>query len=307
MRERADVVADVASHGSPVSSARPRRRARRPASAVDLAVQRDLLERRGGRAARSTRGRASAPTPSTAVCTTISSRASRSRFDGERLADAAHRLLQARALLVELLEALLELARHLVELLAERGELVVALGRDLGAEVARAEAPRGLEEGLRSGAAASARRAARRRSRAGRSRAGSRRASRRLRCTALDSTALGRRGSRRGRARRGSRAPRTTPRCRCRRRPRPRRGGGQLGGVDAGERRGEHAARCTRWMTVSRLGDALDEAGVVGRRRAPSTARRPKRCCRPRRRGRAWPGRSRCRRRRRAPACCRGR
>ena len=48
---------------------------------------------------------------------------------GEGLADAAHRVLQARALLVELLQALLELARHLVELLAQRRELVVALGR----------------------------------------------------------------------------------------------------------------------------------------------------------------------------------
>ena len=45
---------------------------------------------------------------------------------GEGLADAAHRVLQARALLVELLQALLELARHLVELLAQRRELVVA-------------------------------------------------------------------------------------------------------------------------------------------------------------------------------------
>ena len=57
---------------------------------------------------------------------------------GEGLADAAHRVLQARALLVELLQALLQLARHLVELLAQRGELVVALGRDLDREVARA-------------------------------------------------------------------------------------------------------------------------------------------------------------------------
>ena len=67
---------------------------------------------------------------------------------GERLADAAHRVLQARALLVELLQALLQLARHLVELLAQRRELVVALGRDLDGEVARAQAPGGLQEGV---------------------------------------------------------------------------------------------------------------------------------------------------------------
>ena len=55
---------------------------------------------------------------------------------GERLADAADRLLQPRALALELLQAGLELARHRVELLAERGELVVALGRHGDREVA---------------------------------------------------------------------------------------------------------------------------------------------------------------------------
>ena len=67
---------------------------------------------------------------------------------GEGLADAPHRVLQARALLVELLQALGELARHLVELLAERGELVMAGRRHLGREVARTQAARGLEERL---------------------------------------------------------------------------------------------------------------------------------------------------------------
>ena len=67
---------------------------------------------------------------------------------GERLADAPDRLAQARALELELLEPLLELARHRVELRAERGELVVALGRDLDREVAAGHAPRRVEQAL---------------------------------------------------------------------------------------------------------------------------------------------------------------
>ena len=60
----------------------------------------------------------------------------------ERLADAADRLLQPRALELELLQARLELARHRVELVAERGELVLALRRDLDREVALADVAR---------------------------------------------------------------------------------------------------------------------------------------------------------------------
>ena len=67
---------------------------------------------------------------------------------GERLADAPDRLAQPRALELELLEPLLELARHRVELGAERGELVVALGRDLDPEVAAGHAPGGVEQAL---------------------------------------------------------------------------------------------------------------------------------------------------------------
>ena len=62
----------------------------------------------------------------------------------ERLADPADGLLQPRALALELVHARLELARHRVELRAERGELVVALRRDLDAEVALAEPLRGV-------------------------------------------------------------------------------------------------------------------------------------------------------------------
>ena len=50
----------------------------------------------------------------------------------ERLADAADRLLQAPALASQVLQARLELQRHRVELLAQRGELVVALGGHAG-------------------------------------------------------------------------------------------------------------------------------------------------------------------------------
>ena len=64
----------------------------------------------------------------------------------ERLADAAQLVLQARALLVELDDLVLELARHRVELDAERGELVLALDRDLGGEVAAAQPLGGLQE-----------------------------------------------------------------------------------------------------------------------------------------------------------------
>ena len=67
---------------------------------------------------------------------------------GERLADAADRLLEPRALALELLQAGLELARHRVELLAERGELVVALGRHGDREVAGAEPLGGHQQAL---------------------------------------------------------------------------------------------------------------------------------------------------------------
>ena len=66
----------------------------------------------------------------------------------ERLADALDRLLQARALELELLQAGLELAGHAVELAPERGELVVALGGDLDGEVARAERAGGREQAV---------------------------------------------------------------------------------------------------------------------------------------------------------------
>ena len=67
---------------------------------------------------------------------------------GERLADAADRLAQARALELQLLEPLLELSRHRVELGAERGELVVALGRDLDREVAAGHPPCRVQQAL---------------------------------------------------------------------------------------------------------------------------------------------------------------
>src|ERR671916_357935 len=53
---------------------------------------------------------------------------------------------RAFALELELLQPRLELARHQVELVAERGELVVALGRDLDREVALADVARGREQ-----------------------------------------------------------------------------------------------------------------------------------------------------------------
>ena len=136
----------VASRGSPVSSTSPRRRGSRPAEprrrrrrarparaarpapradgraagvgadAVDRGLDDDLQQRARGRGPRRTsRRRAASP----------SCRRSRSA--------AAPR-------------AALELARHRVELLAQRGELVVALGRDLDREVAAAQPPRGLQE-----------------------------------------------------------------------------------------------------------------------------------------------------------------
>jgi hypothetical protein len=67
---------------------------------------------------------------------------------GERLADAAHRLLHAHTLLGQLRQALLELARHLVELLAQRRELVMAGGRDLRGEVAAPEPARRLQKAI---------------------------------------------------------------------------------------------------------------------------------------------------------------
>src|SRR3954470_9932750 len=67
---------------------------------------------------------------------------------GEGLADAADRLGQARAFALELLDAFRELLGHGVELLAEGGELVVALGRDLLGEVAAADRAGGLEQAL---------------------------------------------------------------------------------------------------------------------------------------------------------------
>ena len=67
---------------------------------------------------------------------------------GDRLADAADRLLQPLALELQLVEALRQLRGHLVELLPERGELVVALRRHLHREVARAEPLGGHEQPL---------------------------------------------------------------------------------------------------------------------------------------------------------------
>src|SRR5262249_50802199 len=66
----------------------------------------------------------------------------------ERLADAADRFLESSALPSELLQAGLELSGHAVELAPERGELVVAVGRDLDAEVAPSEPLRGDEQAL---------------------------------------------------------------------------------------------------------------------------------------------------------------
>ena len=65
---------------------------------------------------------------------------------GERLADPAHRDLEALLLRADLLEARFELLGHRVELLAEGGELVVAVDRDLGREVTGADALGGVEE-----------------------------------------------------------------------------------------------------------------------------------------------------------------
>ena len=123
---------------------------------LGLAGAGDLVQRRLGAAGASSRARSSAPTPSTAVCTTISSSADAVEALRERLADAADRLLQARALALELLQPRLELARHRVELLAERGELVVALGRAPRREVAAPSALRGVEQALDLRPAASA-------------------------------------------------------------------------------------------------------------------------------------------------------
>ena len=92
-----------------------------------------------------------ASTPSTAVCTTISSSPTRSRLfvnDSPTRRIASARRARSR---MQLLEPLLELLGHRVELLAERGELVVALGRDLLGEVAVPDRPRGDEQALHLG------------------------------------------------------------------------------------------------------------------------------------------------------------
>ncbi len=65
---------------------------------------------------------------------------------GDRLADAADRGLQPPAFGLELLEAPAQLAGHGVELVAQRGELVVALRRDLRVQLAAAEAAGGLQQ-----------------------------------------------------------------------------------------------------------------------------------------------------------------
>jgi hypothetical protein len=65
---------------------------------------------------------------------------------GERLAQAAHRSLQAPALQAQLLEPCLELAGHQVELAAERSELVAPVDGHLRGEVAAAQPLRRVEE-----------------------------------------------------------------------------------------------------------------------------------------------------------------
>ena len=89
---------------------------------------------------------ASASTPSTAVAHDDLEQRLAVEVRRERLADRAHRGLQARALGAQVREAVLQLARHLVELDAERRELVVALGRHGRGEVAAADAAGRLQE-----------------------------------------------------------------------------------------------------------------------------------------------------------------
>ena len=71
-----------------------------------------------------------APTPSTAVWDHDLEHADAVEASRERLTDAPDRLLQPAAFPAQVVEPRLELARHRIELLAERGELVVALGGD---------------------------------------------------------------------------------------------------------------------------------------------------------------------------------
>jgi hypothetical protein len=65
---------------------------------------------------------------------------------GERVADAANRLLELLALALDLLDLRLELAGHAVELTPQLSELVVALDRNRVGEVAATEAASGREE-----------------------------------------------------------------------------------------------------------------------------------------------------------------
>ena len=65
---------------------------------------------------------------------------------GERLAEPSQRSSQPLTLDLQVALARLELGRHLVELLAERGEVVMPGRRDPRGVVARADAPRGVEE-----------------------------------------------------------------------------------------------------------------------------------------------------------------
>ena len=67
---------------------------------------------------------------------------------GQRIADAADRLLELLALALDLLDLPLELAGHAVELASELRELVVAVDGHWMSEVASAEPPRRGQEGV---------------------------------------------------------------------------------------------------------------------------------------------------------------
>ena len=67
---------------------------------------------------------------------------------GQRIADAADRLLELLALALDLLDLPLELAGHAVELASELRELVVAVDGHWMSEVASAEPPRRGQEGM---------------------------------------------------------------------------------------------------------------------------------------------------------------
>ena len=90
----------------------------------------------------------SAPTPSTAVRTAISSRPSRSRLEAKDSPIRRIELRSRRRSSSSSSRRRLELRRHLVELVAQRGELVAAHGRDARREVAACDAPRRAQETL---------------------------------------------------------------------------------------------------------------------------------------------------------------